>query len=221
VGTLSNGKGVGKIPTPAEHRRLVERCRALPPAKGVYLVNDYVLNMILTVLDYNRLTIVVERAHNHFVSVHGRTITSHQQLKEALLRYPETKDGNTDAALFLWNYRLSDRANQLRRLLGFFESIGVTTHDDLKQWAHGADFDRDFRDKVPGLALAVFKWLVMRLGVETVKPDTHVRKFVETVVGRRLTDSQIVAALEAVAKALSLKAYELDWSIWESQRKKT
>jgi len=206
--------------TPVEYQRLVERSKVLPPAKGVYLVNDYVLNIILTVLDYNRLTIVVERAHNHFVSVHGRTITTHQQLKDALLRYPDTKDGNTDLALFLWNYRLWDRAQQLRRLLDYFESFGVTTQEDLKEWARGADFDRDFRGKVRGLSFAVYKWLVMRQGIETVKPDTHVRKFAETVLGRRLTDLEIVEAFEAVAKDLCLKAYQLDWSIWEFQREK-
>jgi hypothetical protein len=93
-----------------------------------------------------------------------------------LLRFPDTKEGNTPAAHFLWNYRLWTRAHQLRGLLDYFEQRGVTTQEALKAWARESDFDRDFRGRVPGLAFAVYKWLVMRQGVESVKPDVHVRR---------------------------------------------
>jgi hypothetical protein len=36
---------------------------------------------------------------------------------------------------------------------------------------------------VKHLGLAAYKWLTMRLGVETVKPDVHVHRFVESAVG--------------------------------------
>ena len=204
--------------TTTEHQRLVNRCREIPPAKGIYLIDDYVRNMILTVLDYCMRTKAVERAHDYFVKTHGELIRTHHQLKDALLRFPATKEGNTAAARFLWNYRLWTRAQQLRGLLDYFEQRGVTTQEELKEWAREGDFDRDFRGRVPGLAFAVYKWLVMRQGVETVKPDVHVRRFAETTLGRRLSDQEIVGAFEAVARELSLRAYELDWRIWESQR---
>jgi len=70
------------------------------------------------------------------------------------------------------------------------------------------------------LAFAVYKWLVMRQGVETVKPDVHVCRFVMTALGRSVKDMEVVYILENVAKELSRKPYELDWSIWESQRAK-
>jgi hypothetical protein len=34
-----------------QYSLLVEKCRSLPPAKGNYLVKDYVRNMLLSVLD--------------------------------------------------------------------------------------------------------------------------------------------------------------------------
>src|SRR3954447_12254243 len=108
--------------SPSDCALLVEKCRVLEAAKGTYLVRDYVRNMILTVLDYNMRTKAVERADAYFAANHARTITTHYQLKDTLRRYPNTKQGNIDAAVFLWNYRLWTRAQQLRGLLDYFEA---------------------------------------------------------------------------------------------------
>ena len=80
------------------------------------------------------------------------------------------------------------------------------------------DFDRDFRGQVRGLGFAVYKWLVMRQGVETIKPDVHVLRFVRSAVGRQPSEAEAVTALERIAMELGLKAYELDWGIWEAGR---
>jgi hypothetical protein len=58
----------------------------------------------------------------------------------------------------------------------------------------------------------------MRQGVETIKPDVHMRRFVESIVHRSPTDDELAKAFEKVARLLCLKAYELDWRIWENQR---
>ena len=58
----------------------------------------------------------------------------------------------------------------------------------------------------------------MRQGVDTVKPDVHVRRFAEAAVGRPLDDGDVVEAVERAAAALGLTAQELDWRIWEASR---
>lgn len=69
------------------------------------------------------------------------------------------------------------------------------------------------------MSYAIYQWLIMRQGIETIKPDIHVRRFVESIVQRSdFTDGELVSTLESVAKQLRLKAYELDWRIWEYQR---
>jgi hypothetical protein len=57
----------------------------------------------------------------------------------------------------------------------------------------------------------------MRLGVESVKPDTRLRRFVETTIGRKVSDPEIVSGLIEVAQRLGITARQLDWAIWESQ----
>ena len=91
----------------------------------------------------------------------------------------------------------------------------------MRRWAKESDFERDFRGKVKGLAFAIYKWLVMRQGVETIKPDVHVKNFLRNVTGRTLTDQEAVSVLEQVATELQRPANELDWSIWEKQRNAT
>lgn len=72
----------------------------------------------------------------------------------------------------------------------------------------------------PAIAVspAVFQWLVMRQGVDTVKPDVHVHRFAEVAVGRRLSDADTVAVVVGAAHRLGMKAYQLDWAIWEHSR---
>ena len=58
----------------------------------------------------------------------------------------------------------------------------------------------------------------MRQGVDTVKPDVHVRRFAESAVGRPLGDSEVIEVVSRAAKRLGIKAYELDWRIWEASQ---
>jgi hypothetical protein len=95
---------------------------------------------------------------------------------------------------------------------------GVVDQESLKAWAHRSDFRTDFEGRVKGLGPAVYQWLVMRQGVDTVKPDVHVRRFAEAAVGRPLSDADVVEVVTRAARLLGIRAYELDWRIWEASR---
>jgi hypothetical protein len=58
----------------------------------------------------------------------------------------------------------------------------------------------------------------MRQGVDTVKPDVHVRRFAEDAFGRQLSDDEVVEVVTRAARLLNIKAYEFDWRIWEASR---
>ena len=90
--------------------------------------------------------------------------------------------------------------------------------DKLREWGHRSDFHRDFEGQVRYLGIAAYKWLTMRLGVETVKPDGHLHKFIETALGHPVTDDELVTVVEAAARCLGLPPRKLDASIWEFQR---
>jgi hypothetical protein len=210
---------VCSVITQNEHDLLVERSKSLRPAREDYRINDYVTNLLLTVTDFMLHTKTVVAARQYYEQHHWNDIRTHEDLKRFLACYPDTPESNSAAAKALWGYNLWTRLALLRRLVEYFEHIGVTTQDQLKDWAYHSSFKRDFKGKVKGLGPAVYNWLVMRQGVETIKPDVHVHRFVATTLHRKLSDDEVVQVLIGIAHELGLKAYELDWRIWEYQRR--
>jgi hypothetical protein len=204
--------------TESEYEAILNACRALPRPRGNYHINDYVLNLILTVLDYMLNPTIMTNAEGHFKQKQLPTLKTRDDLAACLAQYPNTREGNTDAAVFLWGYKYWNRLEQLRGLLAYFDSVGVTDQAGLQKWAQESDFTKHFKGKVKGLGFAVYKWLVMRQGVPTIKPDVHVKRFLADAAGRSFTDQEAVSVLERVAEELNLPANELDWSIWEQQR---
>jgi hypothetical protein len=176
------------------------------------------MNLQETVLDYMMITKAVVRALQHYRDHRWDEIRTLDDLADVFARFPDDKEGNLTLAQYLWGYNMWTRAHQLRDLASFFRSIGVTDQEALKAWAAQAEFERDFEGKVYGLGIAVFQWLVMRQGVETVKPDVHVHRFVTNALGRSVSDAEAIALVEAAAAELGIKAYELDWRIWEASR---
>lgn len=201
-----------------EYLILRSACHSIPPAKGNYLEPDFVSNLLLTVLDYQLKNVIVSRAYQHFKTTRWDRIRTLNDLKVFLARYPDNRAGNTQASQDLWGYKYWNRIEKLRRLVEFFESAGITNQRELRRWAVEGDFESTFKGRVKGLGFAVYKWLTMRVGVETIKPDVHILRFLEKTLGRRLGEQEAVGALESVAKDLGLKAYELDWAIWEYDR---
>src|SRR6266568_27504 len=120
-------------------QRLVEACRNLSPAENDYRIDDFIDNLMLTVLDFQMRTVAVERAMAHFKRSCRDDLRSLDDLERLLERFPDDQLGNTALAVHLLGYPLSESA--------------------------------------------------------------------------------AVSALQDVAKTLAIKAYELDWRIWEHQRR--
>jgi len=196
---------------------VVEACREVPDPVGDYLEDDFLVNLVATVVDFQTHTTAVARALLHFRHRVRSALGSVDDLVELMERWPATKDGNTALAEYLWGYKMWTRAQMLRDLVAYFISLGVTDQEQLRVWAQKASF-ADFEGQVRGLGPAVFQWLVMRQGVDTVKPDVHVHRFVGSVLGRQLSDSDAVAVLTEAARRLRRPGTRLDWAIWEAGR---
>jgi len=76
-----------------------------------------------------------------------------------LKRLLESRMADLDIARLLWGYAYFKRVVMLRGLVHFFDSIGIRSQSDLEAWASKADFEKDFKGRVPNLAFAAFKWL--------------------------------------------------------------
>ncbi len=198
---------------------LTARCRQIPISISEYAPGaSFVPTLLETVLDYQQLTATVNRAMDHFATYRAKEVRTFDDLEACLARFPDDRDGNTALALHLWGYRLWTRAGQLRGLVAYFGKRRITTMRALRAWARRTTFEEDFRGQVKGLGIAVYHALLMRLGVDTVKPDVHVLRFVSDAIGRKVNEAEAIAALHDAAAAVGISAARLDWSIWEFQR---
>jgi hypothetical protein len=206
--------------TEVEYQAILDACRRLPRTSNNYLEDDYIMNLISTVLDYQMHRTSLARAEGHYKENHWYKIRTHDDLANFLATYHDTKEGNVAAAQYLWGNRHWTRMQQLRGLFAYFDSIGVADQESLRQWAKASDFERDFKGRIKGLSFGIYKWLVMRQGVATIKPDIHVKNFLRGIVKRNIPNQEAVSTLERAANELGIPANELDWSIWDYQRDK-
>lgn len=207
--------------TPQKYQIILHKCKEIPPARGMYLIHDYIENLLITVLDFQMHQVAIEKAIKYYKDNRFYEIRTFSDLKLLLSKYPDDKEGNTALAQYLWGNKHWTRISLLRKLASYFESIGITSQESLSRWAGKSNFKDDFKGKITGMGYAIYQWLVMRQGIETIKPDIHMRRFVESIVQHSsFTNEELVLCLENVAKELGLKAYELDWRIWEYQKSK-
>jgi hypothetical protein len=199
----------------AEADRLVEACRPLPTRQWKYEEHDYMTNVLLTVLDLQMRNVTVERSIRHYRDCRWTEIRTLEHLEDLLGRFPDDKEGNRQVAQYLWGNDHWTRAGWLRGLAVFLAVENLRTNDALRAWAQRSDYQKDFAGRVRYLGPAAYHWLVMRLGVDTVKPDVHLRRFVEDVVGHPITDGELIKAVTQAARRLGRSPRELDAAIWE------
>lgn len=204
--------------TQAEYALLLAACRAIPSASGEYQQSDYITNVLLTVLDLKMHNVAVNNSITFYWNNRWDEVRTIEQLAGVLERFPADREGNRQAAQFLWGNNLWKRIEWLRGLVVFLSESDLNDYNSLKAWAHSSDFRRDFEGRVKYLGIAAYKWLTMRLGVDTIKPDVHLHNFVEPIVGHPVTDDELVRVLESVAGDLGMGPRALDASIWEYQR---
>jgi hypothetical protein len=204
--------------TPVELDLLTEACRRIPLTKKTYLAEGYVDTLLQTVIDYQQRETTVNNAIAYFRASREHEISAHGDLVACLSRFSDDRDGNIELARYLWGYRLWTRAQQLRGLARYFEDRNVTTLELLQKWAQTRPW-QDFRGKIPGIGFVLYQWLIIRLGVVTVKPDSRILGFIKDVIGRGVSEMEGVDALEEVARRLDIPANVLDWSLWEYRRR--
>ena len=207
----------------AEYDTLYQACLHLDDGPD-YRMNNYALNVINTALDFMSRVETVNSAMQYYSDNVG--YKSHRKLKELIDSYPNTKTGNMALASYLWNNNMWTRAKFLRVLLNEFEQRGIRGQKSLTRWLADADFEEDIKGQFKSryrnqgragyhsLGFALFNWLCLRCGIDTIKPDVHVINFVEEAIGRTPTSRECVESLTKIASEQNRQCYSLDSAIW-------
>ena len=190
---------------------------SIPLGSFEFVADDYVLALFDTVLDYQNQAAAIQKAEEHYREQHDREIRTLDDLEAVLDRFPEDREGNDELAQYLWGNHHWRRAQELRGLVRYFRERNVTTLRQLRTWATKSQ-QEDFVGHIKGLGPAVYRSLAMRMGVDTVKPDVHVLRFVSAAIGRTATQAEAVEGLTEAAARLGLPARDLDWSVLGYQK---
>ena len=100
--------------------RVASAATGLPPAASTYLEEDFIMNLLETVLDYQMHTTAVVRALEYFRSNRWNDVRTLDDLDAALSIYTDDQQGNTALAGYLWGNRhwtAGPSASWARRLL--------------------------------------------------------------------------------------------------------
>lgn len=202
--------------TDDEFTKLAIAVAGLPFIRPTKWETDYLEDVMHTVLNFHIQEPVVINALNFFqLQVQQQHhINDHHQLKALLAKFANDRDGNEAAALFLWSNRHWTRIELLRRLLDFFESIGVTDQPSLHAWIKTASFESDFKGKVKGLGIAVWEWLRIRCGIDSIKPDIWVINFSKRIVGKRISEKVLVDTFGRISPLVGESLSTIDVTIW-------
>ncbi len=216
---------LGTVPLKEGERALLDRvCGAVPsPAKPPAIGTDsdypdFITNLLLTVLDLRLQNRIVDKAIQFYRHNRWDEIRILDDLERVLTKFPDDVEGNRAAAKYLWGYLYGERLRWLRGLVCWVRQEGLIDQGHLKEWAYSSDYDGDFAGQIKGLGPAAYCWLLMRLGVDTVKPDTWLHTFLRRAVGRDLEDMDLVAEVRSSAHRVGRQAREVDAGIWENER---
>lgn len=199
----------------AAYRSLLARCRALLTTDAPdFAEDDFLRNLFLTVLDFRMHGTAVANALDHFDRERRAAIPDLDALRAELSHFTDDEPGNREAAQYLWGNHCWTRLGLLRRLIEFFDSIGVRDQESLRAWVRRSTFEADFRGKVRGLAARVYEWLRIRVGVEDIKMDVWVIRFVEATLGPAIPLRDAKRLLLRAAEDIQISPRRLDALIW-------
>jgi hypothetical protein len=204
--------------TDAELDALEHAAASIPLRSFEFVADDYMIALFDTVLDYQNQAAAIQKAEDHYRANHYREIRTLDDLEAVFERFSPDRDGNDELAQYLWGNHHWRRAGELRGLAAYFRERNVTTLRRLRTWATKSQ-QEDFVGHIKGLGPAVYRSLAMRMGVDTVKPDVHVLRFVSAAIGRNASQTDAVEGLTEVASRLGVPARDLDWSVLEHQKR--
>lgn len=119
----------------------------------------------------------------------------------------------------IWNYNHLVRVQLLESLIRRFITYNTENNfqnelEGMKDWAKRSS-PKDYRNfGVKGIGLATFQYLRMLLGVQTVKPDVHIKNSIGIVLNRDVNDFEAIEFIEHASEKLGLPATVLDHNIW-------
>lgn len=133
------------------------------------------------------------------------------------------KNSSVEEFSKIWNYNHPQRIEILSTLVqNLINFANIKSSDspeiELKKlyaWANSVDV-QNFKDfNVPGIGIATYQYIRMLLRAKTVKPDVHIKKYITSVINKRLNDFDTIDIFEKACKSENIDIAKADHSLWK------
>lgn len=147
-------------------------------------------------------------------------VTGCAQLRELIESYESPSHFHSDALRMQSPKKAAMLVGVLDYLLDVTSRFeGGSELERLEAWAKWVRPGDHLMLDVDGFKLAGFQYLRMLFGAETVKPDVHILRYVESALGRPIAgkpsrEVQAVYAMERAGELLDRSVRALDVAIW-------
>ena len=124
----------------------------------------------------------------------------------------------------VWNYNHLQRVLLLENVVSYLnqlhEKLSKNNYTDneievLRKWAKEVSLkDNEFM-RIKGIGVATAQYLRILLGVDTVKPDVHIKSSLNEVYNKKFSDAQAIETIEAVSHILKVNVRSVDKFVWK------
>lgn len=84
----------------------------------------------------------------------------------------------------------------------------------LRKWATDLDLKNNDLIKIKGIGIASVQYLRILLGIDTVKPDIHIKKSIKNIYDKNLSDTATIKFIEKVSMEMGLNTRMIDAFVW-------
>lgn len=123
----------------------------------------------------------------------------------------------------IWNYNHPQRIKILTTLVSNLINFADIKSSDsseielnkLQMWANSVNV-YNYKDfNVPGIGIATYQYIRMLLRVKTVKPDVHIKRYISSILNKRLNEFDSIDIFEKACDSEKIDIAKADHSLWK------
>ena len=178
-------------------------------------------NAVLICID---AVLSINRKYYSFVVPRIKNFQENYSNIDTLLKLKELiKSSSIQQFSKIWDYNHPQRFEVLTNLVEkLIDCSNIKDLDSseselkkLRSWARSTNV-YDYKNfNVRGIGITTYQYIRMLLGTKTVKPDTHIKKYIFSVLNKNLNEYDIIDIFEKACKSENIDIAKADHSLWK------
>lgn len=207
--------------TQKDYEKLIEAVSQIKLLEGKNNAMGNYKNAALICID---AVLSINRKYYSFVVPRIKRIQESYPEINSLTKLQELiKQSSIEGFSKIWNYnhpqRIKTLSNLVDRLIYCCDIKGYdntkTELEKLQMWAKMVKvYDYDTFN-VQGIGIATYQYIRMMLGAKTVKPDVYIKRYINSVLNKKLNEKDLIDIFERACHSNNIDVSQADHSLWK------